>query len=101
MVSTERLEAILSGMETIQQDKPYKDNADAIAALDWISAATADLSGGLARSADDTAAMARLQELLDALGRLHASITAAIKRSGDDVPLRHTDEPAATVNPGH
>jgi len=97
MVSEERLEAIVSGVEKIRQDKPYADNADAIAALDWISAATNDVESALGDSADDVTAMANLQELIDSLERLHSSITSAIKRSGEDVPRRHDDEPPASV----
>ena len=100
MVSEERLASILSGVEKIKQDKPYADDADAIAALDWISAATADLNGALGRSATDTAAMANLQELLGSLDALHSSVTAAMKRNGQDVPSRHDATPPATVNPG-
>ena len=96
MASEERLAAILSGIEKIKQEKPYAETADAIAALDWISAATNDVNSALGESADDVTAMVRFQELSDSLGRLHSSITSAIKRSGNDVPRRHDDEP--TVN---
>ena len=99
MVPEERLGAILAGIEKIKQNKPYDDNADAIAALDWISAATADLTSALAQSADDTTAIANVQELLDTLGRLHASISAGIKRNGGDIPRRHDAQPTGTVNP--
>jgi hypothetical protein len=100
MVSADRLDDILSGIEKVKQDKPYADDAEAIAALDWISAATADVTGALGRSAEDTSAMATLQELLNSLEALHSSVTAAMKRAGQDVPRRHDDVPAATVNPG-
>ena len=99
MAAKERLEAIHSGIEKIRQDKPYADNSDAIAALDWISSATDDVKSTLDESADEVTAIANLQELIDSLERLHSSITSAIRRSGEDVPRRHVDEPPATVNP--
>jgi hypothetical protein len=98
MVTEQRLDAIATGIEKIKQDKPYDDTADAIAALDWISAATADLRTALGRATADPAALAALQDLLDSLQRLHSSIGAGIKRSGGDVPRRHDDTPAGTVN---
>jgi hypothetical protein len=99
MVSADRLDGIRTGVEKIKQDKPYAEDAEAIAALDWISAAAVDVNAELGRSAADTSAMAHLHELLGSLDALHTSVTAAMKRKGQEVPRRHDDVPAATVNP--
>ncbi len=98
MASAERLDAIRSGVATIKQDKPYADDADAIAALDWIAAATVDVNRALGRSADDISTVADLHQLLGALQALHTSIAAGMKRNGQDVPRRHDAGPAATVD---
>lgn len=98
MVKDERYVEILAGVEKIKQEKPYDDTADAIAALDWLSSAGDDLRKGMKDSADDVGAVARLQELLNSVDALHTSVQSKIKRDGDDVPLRHSKEPAARVD---
>lgn len=92
MVSDERYVQILSGVERIKQEKPYGAEADAVAALDWLSSAGSDLRGGLNNAEGDVAQIARLQGLLETVDALHASVTARMQREGDAVPTRHHNE---------
>lgn len=97
MLKDERLAEILAGVEKVKQDKPYDDPAAAVAALDWLSSAGDDLRKGLKAVKGDVGGIARLQELLNTVDGLSASVRSKIKRDGDDVPLRHSTEPTAPV----
>lgn len=92
LLSDERRDAILSGVEKIKQEKPFDTGADAIAALDWLAGAIDDVRRELARPSDNVRVIAALDSLLDTLQRLHSSVIAAMNRADENVPRRHQKE---------
>ena len=96
MTSQERLEEIGFGIDKIRKEKPYDNHSDAIAALDWLTAASNDVRKILGAS-DDTGEMARLQDQISTLDRLHSSVVASIKRTDTKVPERHLKQTANIV----
>lgn len=96
MTSEDRLEEIDSGIDRIRSEKPYGSHADAIAALDWLTAAGNDVRKAL-NAAEDTGTIARLQDRIDTLESLHSSVVARMKRTDKKVPERHLDQSTQEV----
>ncbi len=90
MISDDRIEEIDSGIDKIRTEKPYDNHSDAIAALDWLAAAINDVRKAV-NASEDTAAIARLQDRIETMDRLHSSVVASIKRMEKKVPERHLE----------
>jgi hypothetical protein len=89
-LSDDRYPEIRAGTERIKAEKPYKERDDAIAALDWLSSAAADLRGaqrGLGPS--DIVEMTKLASDANVLDNLSEAIRTRMKANGQDVPSRH------------
>jgi uncharacterized protein HemY len=89
---------IIAKIEKLTEDKPFDDNAEAIAALDWITATSSTLRNELAENAEEVGAIAERQQLLTRLTALESSIKAELKRADEHIPRRHQASDDSTVD---
>lgn len=92
-LSDDRYDEIISGTERIKQEKPYADRDDAIAALDWITAATDDLRRAQHKlKPAEILLIADLERHIAALDSLHQSIQSRMAANDQHIPGRHGGE---------
>jgi hypothetical protein len=89
-LSDDRYTEIHAGAERIKEEKPYKKRDDAIAALDWLTSALADLRGAQhALAASDIVQITRLGGDIEVLENLSKAIRTRMKANEQGVPGRH------------
>jgi len=89
---------IATRLDQITEDKPFDDNAHAIAALDWIAATSNTLRKNLGNKANEVGSIADLQQLLTRLAAVESSIKSEMKRSDEDVPQRHQESAGGPID---
>ena len=88
--SDQRYTDIRAGAERIRLEKPYENRDDAVAALDWLSAAVSDLRGAQKRlPAGEIVEITRLGADIDVLDGLSQAIATRMNANDQHVPGRH------------